>query len=77
MALDNLENAVVKKNDTIERLIIAIKALTDSLADRNAECARLLTIITALSTGRGASVDGGGGDGKPPWDPYWYFWIHG
>ena len=54
-ALDNLENAAVQKNDTVERLVIANKALTDSLAARDAECSRLLTIITTLSTGRGAS----------------------
>ena len=32
MALGNLANLVVQKNDTIERLVIADKALTDSRA---------------------------------------------
>ena len=76
-ALDNLTNPAVQKNDTVEMLVIANKALTDSLAARDNECARLLSIITALSTGRGANVGGGGGGGgdndgngsKTPWDP--------
>ena len=85
--IDNLVNAAVQKNNTIERLIIANKALTESLADRDVECARLLTIITSLFSGRvasGGSSDssddrsgGGGDDEKPQWDPDEYFWIHG
>ena len=55
-ALDNLENAAVQKNGNVERLVIANKALTDSLVDRDAECDRLLTIINALSTGRGTAA---------------------
>ena len=74
-ALDNLENAAVQKNGNVERLVIANKALTDSLVDRDAECDRLLTIITALSTGRGTS--GISGDGKPPWEPDGYCSSHG
>ena len=74
-ALDNLENAAVEKNGNVERLVIANKALTDSLVDRDAECDRLLTIITALSTGRGTS--GSSGDGKPPWEPDGYCCSHG
>ena len=62
-ALDNLANAAVQKNDTIEALVIANKNLTDSLAAHDAKCAHLLSIITALSTGRNASVGGGGGGG--------------
>ena len=84
-ALDNLANAEVQKNDTVEMLVIANKALTDSLTARDKECARLMAIITALSTGRGANVGGGGGGGrdtdgngsKTPWDPEGYCWIHG
>ena len=85
-ALENLANAAVQKNDTVEMLVISNKALTDFLAERNKECARLLAIIAALSTGRGASVGGGGGGGgggennrkisKTPWDPEGYCWSH-
>ena len=82
-AFDNLANAAVQKNDTVEMLVVANKSLTDSLAARDKECARLLAIITVLSTGRGASVcgsGGGGGDGgegdgngmKPLWNPDGY-----
>ena len=84
-ALDNLTNAAVQKNDTVEMLVIANKALIDSLAARDKECARLLAIINPLSTGRGANVGGGGGGGgnndgngsKKPWDPEGYCWSHG
>ena len=85
-ALDNLANAAVQKNDTVYMLVVANKALTDSLAARDKECARLLAIVTALSTGRGANLGGGGGGGggdtngngsKTPWDPAGYCWSHG
>ena len=83
-ALDNLANAEIQKNDTVEMLVIANKALTDSLTARDKECARLLAIISALSTGHGANIGGGGGGGgdndgndiKKPWDPEGYCWSH-
>ena len=68
-------------------LVIANKALTDFLAARDKEFARLLAIITALSTGRGAILGFGGGGGgkgksdsngrKTPWDQEGYCWNHG
>ena len=82
-AFDNLANATVQKNDAVEALVITNENLTDSLTARDVECARLLTIITALSTGRNASVGGGGGGGgggndtTPPWDPDGFCWSHG
>ena len=44
-------------------LVIANKALTDFLKARDKDFARLLAIITSLSTGRGANIGGGGGGG--------------
>ena len=79
-ALDNLENTAVETNNTVERLVISNKALTDSLAARDTECACLLTIITTFSTGRGASGGSSSSsniNGKPPWFPDGYCWSHG
>ena len=72
-AFDNLENTVVLNNNTVKRLVIANKSLTDSLTARDVECARHLTIINDLSTGPGASSGGGG---KPPWEPDGYYWSN-
>ena len=58
VALDNLENAAVQKNDTVERLVISNLSLSASLAARNTEIARLLTVITNIST-RGGGNRGG------------------
>ena len=49
-ASDNLANAAVQKNDTIERFVISNKALTDSLAARGADITHPINIITTLST---------------------------
>ena len=56
VALKNLANAVVQKNDTVERLVISNSSLSVSLAARNTEIARLLTVITNLSTGVAAAA---------------------
>ena len=81
VALDNLTNSVVQKNDTVERLVISNLSLSTSLATRDTEIARLLTVIANLSTGRGGGGGGGGGsnNGKAagaPWKPMGYCWSH-
>ena len=81
VALDNLANAAVQKNDTFERLVIANSSLSASLAAHNTEITQLLTVITNLSTGGGGGGGGGGGtnNGKAtdtPWDPIGYCWTH-
>ena len=82
VTFDNLENAVVQKNDTVERLVISNASLSDSLAARNTDIACLLTVITNISMGGGSG--GGGRSGtnnkkttKPTWDPTGYCWTHG
>ena len=82
VALDNLANTSFQKNDTVERLVISILFLFASLAARDTEIARLLTVITNLSTGRGGVGEGGGGinNGKAtgaPWKPIGYCRTHG
>ena len=59
VALDNLANAAVQENGTVERLVISNSSLSESLSARNTMIDRILTVITNLSTGGG----GGGGGG--------------
>ena len=68
VALDNLTNVTVQKNDTVERLFISVSSIYASLAARDTEIAWLLTFITNLSMGRG---NDGGNNVKAaisPWD---------
>ena len=53
VALKNLANTSVQKNDTVERLVISNSPLSASLAVRDTEINRLLTVITNLSTEEG------------------------
>ena len=59
--LDNLENAAVQKNDTVERLVISNLSLSASLAARDTKISWLFTVINNLSTGGGGGTRGGGG----------------
>ncbi|KAL7474626.1 hypothetical protein ACHAW6_000592, partial [Cyclotella cf. meneghiniana] len=47
--LDNLANAAGQKNDTAERLVLANKLLTDTVAKLQEDNAKLLTIIQQLA----------------------------
>ena len=53
VALDDLAKSFVQKNDTVERLVISNASLYASLAARDTKIARLITVITNLSTGGG------------------------
>ena len=82
VALDNLENSAVQKNDTVEKLAISNVSLSTSLAALTTKISRLLTIITNLSTGGGSGGGGGRGTNNvkttiPPWYPTGYCWTHG
>ena len=59
VALDNLANAAVQENGTVERLVISNSSLSESLSARNTKIDRILTVIANLPTGGG----GGGGGG--------------
>ena len=86
-ALDNLANAAVEKNGTIESLVKANLALTKAVAERESNLQALTTAITKLSNQRskgGDSGSGGGGAtvGGPAvdpavFDPLGYCWSHG
>ena len=82
VALNNLANATVQKNDTVEQLGISNLSLSASFVARDTNISRLLTIIANLSTGGGGGGRSGGGinNGKftgSPWDPIGYYWTHG
>ena len=82
VALDNLANAAVQKNDTVDWLVISNLSLFASLAARYTDIDRLLTAITNLSSEGGGGGGGGGGsnNGKftgTPWDPIGYLWTYG
>ena len=92
VALDNLANAAVEKNCTIESLVKANLALTKAVADRDTSLLALTTAITKLSNqrskgGGGGSGSGGGGGGPASgggpavdpavFDPMGYCWSHG
>ena len=66
VALDNLANSAVQKNNTVERLVISKSSLSASLAVRDTKITRILTVITNLSTRGGGSRDisGGANNGK-------------
>ena len=68
VALDNLANAVVKKDGTIKILVKATLALTKAVADRDTSILTLTTAITNFSNQRskGGSSGGGGGSGGSP-----------
>ena len=77
-ALDNLANAAIQKNDTMEQLVGTNKKLTDTVASQQQEIKRLLSIISALSSGRKTNTSGNdGASGSGNFDPNGYCWWHG
>ena len=79
VALDNLANAVVEKNGTIETLVKANLALTKAVADRDTSLIALTTAITKFSN---QSSKGGGGDcvttdDPAVFNPMGYCWSRG
>jgi hypothetical protein len=76
--LDNLVNAALQKNDTIEKLVIANEKLAKALANAN-------TAIACLCLLTPATAPAGGSNDRPfhwlpvilDWDPTGYCWLHG
>ena len=48
-SLDNLTNAAVTKNDTVERLVLVNKKLSDSVDKLTADNAKLIGIVAQMS----------------------------
>ena len=70
-SLDNLANAAVTKNDTVERLVLANKKLSDSVDKLTTDNAKLISIVAQMSlcrpTGTQNTAEPTGP--KPAWDP--------
>ena len=77
-ALDNLANAAVQRNDTFEQLVKTNQTLTNTISSQQAEIKRLLSIVTALSSGKQPQEQSAkGGDAPGVFDPNGYCWWHG
>ena len=68
-SLDNLANAAVQKNDTVEKLVISNKTLTDTVATLTNDITRLTTAIAALKANKSTKA-------PQACDPNGYCWTH-
>jgi len=77
-SLDNLAMAAVQKNNTVGKLVIANKQVTDTVAKLQAEDAKLLQIIQTSITrgGHHATRKGTMGSDSPAWESEGYCWSH-
>ena len=83
-SLDNLANAAVQKNDTVEKLVLtntqlatANATLTEHIARLQAHNTTLLKLVEKHTLG-GTSVDKiTPTDNYNAWDPTGYCWTHG
>ena len=75
-SLDNLANAAVQKNDTVERLVVANKLLTDTVAKLQEDNTKLLAVIQQLA-GSGNTQRPTAHSSTPKWDPNGYCHTHG
>ena len=77
-SLDNLANAALQKNDTVEHLVRANKRLAKALADANAAIAQLHLPATASAASGSSGVRPTHWATSPPeWDPQGYCLLHG
>ena len=67
VALGNLANAAVQKNDTVKQLVISNTSLSSSLVARNTKISHLLAVTTNLSTvgGSRGGIRSGTNNKKP------------
>ena len=64
-SLDNLSNSAVQNNDTVEKLVMTNKTLTDSIASLQAHNLKLVNLVKNLTSGTPA-VTNPRKDDKPP-----------
>lgn len=69
-SLDNLANAAVQKNDTVEKLVISNKTLTDTVATLTNDITRLTNAIASLKANKSTKAPQAN-------DPNGYCWTHG
>ena len=74
-SLENLVNAGVHKNHTVEIFFMTNKTLTDSIASLKVQNLKLIKLAKRLTSGTPAAANPNK-DEKPPWDPTRYFWSH-
>ena len=70
-SLDNPHNAAVQKNYTVEKLVIANKTLTDSIAILQAHNLNLIKLVKKLTAGTFEAANPSKDD-KPQWDTTGY-----
>jgi hypothetical protein len=78
-SLDNLANAAIQKNDTVERLVSANERLAKALADANTAIARLRlpTQVPTPPASANKCVHPAHWSATPPaWDHQGYCWSH-
>jgi hypothetical protein len=76
-SLDNLANAALQKNDTVEHLVRANERLAKALADANAAIAQLHLQAPASAASGGSGVrPTHWAASKPEWDSQGYCWLH-
>jgi hypothetical protein len=81
-SLDNLVNAAIQKNNTIEKLVVANKCLAKVLADANATIACLCLPNTPAAPATPSGTDNHPRPShwsaiKPDWANKGYYWTHG
>ncbi len=76
-SLDNLANAAVQKNDTVERLVVANKLLTDTVAKLQEDNTKLLAVIQQLAGSGHTQRPSPAHSSTPKWDPKGYCHTHG
>ena len=76
-ALDNLANAAVERNSSFEQLVKSNQTLTSTIESQQAEIKRLLSIVTALSSGKQTHTPKAEGSGDGNWDMKGYCYWHG
>ena len=76
-SLNNLANAAVQKNNTVERLVLANKLLTDTVAKLQEDNTKLLAVIQQLAGSGHTQRPSPAHSSTPKWDPKGYCHTHG
>ena len=76
-ALDNLANAALQKNETVEQLTRAIEILTATNASQQADIKRLTTLVSTFSSNKQTHQPTAATTEKANWDKEGYCFWHG
>jgi hypothetical protein len=75
--LDNLVNATIQKNNTIDKLVATNQKQTKIIADLTEAIAKLKAGSPPTEQGSGRANPPHWKSTKPVWDPTGYCWMHG